>query len=231
MRELHEGIELLRSEREGGPFVWRNWDKWVDRCEQVVTWLDQQVIESKSKTTLAPSEAWKKRGFVCGVEWPKFRKTIEQYRKWLEDHYGGMHNINERLVFAHNDVRSPRHGGIWIIFMLMYDSLGTIRQYSPPYASGRVTSSPTSKRAQAACGHRLRICQRELARAGVCKSLCKLIVVLLSCNTTLTPETDRMVLQLPRRSPTRMHDKVLSHSGGATPLYPRLPHPQPLLSL
>jgi hypothetical protein len=113
MRELHEGIELLRSEREGGPFVWRNWDKWVDRCEQVVTWLDQQVIESKDSSALASSEAWKKRGFVCGVEWPMFRQMIEKYRMWLEEHYGGLQKINQRLVFAHNDVSflsSPQIG-------------------------------------------------------------------------------------------------------------------------
>lgn len=94
MRELHEGIELLRKEREGGPFVWRNWDKWVDRCEQVVTWLDQQAVETKDP-----------RGLVCGAEWPLFRRTIEKYRKWLEEQYGGIHSVNERLVFAHNDVK------------------------------------------------------------------------------------------------------------------------------
>ncbi|OBT52549.1 hypothetical protein VE04_07752, partial [Pseudogymnoascus sp. 24MN13] len=30
MRELHDGIELLETERDEGPFVWRNWDKWVE---------------------------------------------------------------------------------------------------------------------------------------------------------------------------------------------------------
>jgi choline kinase len=104
MRELHEGIDLLKEEREAGPFVWQNWDKWVQRCEQVVTWLDQQVKESTQDSTQSPADKWKKRGLVCGVEWPVFRDTVVKYRKWLEDQYGGIDKINERLVFAHNDV-------------------------------------------------------------------------------------------------------------------------------
>lgn len=105
MRELHEGIELLRKEREDGPFVWRNWDKWVERCEQVVSWLDQQILENKSDHASPPSDTWRQRGLVCGVEWPVFRRTIEKYRIWLEEQYGGIQNVNKRLVFAHNDVR------------------------------------------------------------------------------------------------------------------------------
>lgn len=143
MRELHEGIELLRSEREGGPFVWKNWDKWVNRCEQIVTWLDQQVREGNDGRTLPSSEAWKKRGYVCGVEWPIFRRMIEKYRKWLEEHYGGLQSINQRLVFAHNDVsflcvspvRNPKltwfPGAIW--------------QYSPPHARWRIPTPLTSE--------------------------------------------------------------------------------------
>jgi choline kinase len=109
MRELHEGIDLLKEEREAGPFVWQNWDKWVQRCEQVVTWLDQQVKECNQEQIQSPADKWKKRGFVCGVEWPLFRQTIEKYRTWLEEQYGGIDKINERLVFAHNDVSLCRH--------------------------------------------------------------------------------------------------------------------------
>lgn len=104
MRELHEGIDLLKEEREAGPFVWQNWDKWVQRCEQVMTWLDQQIKEHSAESIQCPADKWKQRGFVCGVEWPIFRQTVEKYRKWLEDQYGGIDKINERLVFAHNDV-------------------------------------------------------------------------------------------------------------------------------
>lgn len=104
MRELHEGIDLLKEEREAGPFVWQNWDKWVDRCEQIVTWLDDQVRESKQDAAQAPDDKWKKRGYVCGMEWPVFRQMVEKYRRWVEEQYGGADKINERMIFAHNDV-------------------------------------------------------------------------------------------------------------------------------
>lgn len=104
MRELHEGIDLLKEERKAGPFVWQNWDKWVDRCEYIVTWLDQQVRESKQDPSQANVDKWKKRGYVCGVEWPMFRQMIDKYRSWLEEQYGGIDRINERMIFAHNDV-------------------------------------------------------------------------------------------------------------------------------
>jgi choline kinase len=104
MRELHEGIDLLEKEREEGPFVWRNWDKWVDRCEEVITYLDEEILAGKS----GKGEQWRSRGFVCGVPWPQFKAAIDKYRKWLNGHYrkGG---VNAQLVFAHNDVRSPSH--------------------------------------------------------------------------------------------------------------------------
>lgn len=98
MRELHDGIELLEEERQGGPFVWKNWNKWVDRCEQVITWLDKEIMSGQGE------EPWMKRGFVCGVPWPQFRKTVDSYRKWLHASYGGTNAIRQQLVFAHNDV-------------------------------------------------------------------------------------------------------------------------------
>ncbi|KAI2480323.1 choline kinase [Pyrenophora tritici-repentis] len=105
MRELHEGIDLLKEEREAGPFVWQNWDKWVERCEYIVTWLDQQIREAKQNATPSSSDKWKKLGYVCGTEWPVFRQMIEKYRRWLEEQYGGIDKINERMVFAHNDTQ------------------------------------------------------------------------------------------------------------------------------
>ncbi|KAF2874182.1 kinase-like domain-containing protein [Massariosphaeria phaeospora] len=105
MRELHEGIELLQKEREGGPFVWLNWDKWVHRCEKIVTWLDQQIIDGNQGSVQSPADEWKNRGLVCGVQWSAFRKTVEKYRLWLEEQYGGIQRVNERLVFAHNDTQ------------------------------------------------------------------------------------------------------------------------------
>ena len=107
MRELHDGIELLEEERDAGPFVWRNWDKWVNRCEQVITWLDKQILQQqKESSDSKPPKRWMQRGFVCGVEWPVFRRTVEKYRKQLEKTHGGKSGVRQQLVFAHNDVSS-----------------------------------------------------------------------------------------------------------------------------
>lgn len=103
MRELHEGVDLLDREREEGPFVWRNWDKWVDRCEEVITYLDSEIL-SKRK---GKGESWRERGLVCGVEWKMFKNAVDKYRKWLNDYYKKRGGVESRLVFAHNDVRSP----------------------------------------------------------------------------------------------------------------------------
>lgn len=104
MRELHDGIELEKEEREGGPMVLKNWDKWVDRCEQVISWLDKE-IQSDHNDAKAQSESWRRRGFVCGVPWPLFRRAVDHYRKWLEDTCGGADEIKRQLVFAHNDTQ------------------------------------------------------------------------------------------------------------------------------
>ena len=87
-----------------GPFVWRNWDKWVVQSEQVITWLDAKI---KTRTQGRPRgrlDAWKNRGFLCGVEWPVFKAAVDKYRAWLSDRYGGFAGIRQRLIFAHNDV-------------------------------------------------------------------------------------------------------------------------------
>ncbi|KAJ6073742.1 uncharacterized protein N7446_001519 [Penicillium canescens] len=104
MRELHEGIELLEEEREGGPMIFKNWDKWVDRCEQVTTWLDKE-IQSPQNEAKAASEPWRRRGFVCGVTWDMFRKAVDNYRLWLVAESGGIAEIKRQLVFAHNDTQ------------------------------------------------------------------------------------------------------------------------------
>ncbi|KAJ5204823.1 uncharacterized protein N7498_005702 [Penicillium cinerascens] len=104
MRELHDGVELLEEEREGGPMIFNNWDKWVDRCEQVTTWLDKE-LESPQNEIKAATEPWRRRGFVCGVPWPLFRKAVESYRRWLIASCGGIDDIKRQLVFAHNDTQ------------------------------------------------------------------------------------------------------------------------------
>lgn len=105
MRELHDGVDLLEEEREAGPFVWLNWDKWVGKCEEIVTWLDSQIKLSKLGDFSASSANWRERGFVCGVKWAQFRRAVEDYRRWLENECGGSAFIKQHLVFAHNDVR------------------------------------------------------------------------------------------------------------------------------
>lgn len=104
MRELHEGVELLDEERAAGPFIWQNWDKWVQRCEQIVSWLDKQIGEHEHTKSSSSPESWKTRGPVCGVPWPFFRQTVNRYRKWLEGQYRDISRINQDMVFAHNDV-------------------------------------------------------------------------------------------------------------------------------
>jgi choline kinase len=104
MRELHDGIDLLGQERRNGPFVWRNWDKWVGRCEYVIQYLDQEILSGRIGTARSRTELWKQRGLVCGVEWPVFRAMVEKCREFLLDYYGGSESIKEKLVFAHNDV-------------------------------------------------------------------------------------------------------------------------------
>lgn len=100
MRELHDGVELLEQEREDGPFVWRNWDKWVDRCEDIMNLFDDDVKKQKDNGRL---ENRMSKGFICGVEWPQFKAAVEKYRKWLDDRCG-KDRIRQKLVFAHNDV-------------------------------------------------------------------------------------------------------------------------------
>ena len=144
MRELHEGIDLLKEEREAGPFVWQNWDKWVDRCEQIVTWLDDRVRESKQDPALGPGDKWKKRGYVCGMEWPVFRQMVEKYRRWLEEQYGGADKINERMIFAHNDVghftlqMSPE---LTLCRPSMVTSSAWCQRASRPYCSQQTSTS------------------------------------------------------------------------------------------
>ncbi|KAL2858106.1 kinase-like domain-containing protein [Aspergillus pseudodeflectus] len=104
MRELHDGVDLEEEELAGGPKVFYNWDKWVDRCERVIGWLDKE-IQSPQNESKAASEPWRRRGYVCGVPWPRFRKAVEDYRKWLVVSSGGVEEIKHQLVFGHNDTQ------------------------------------------------------------------------------------------------------------------------------
>jgi len=96
MRELHEGIELLATERDAGPFVWQNWDKWVQRVGEIVTFLDDKVKQGKDTSG---------QGFICGLEWKAFKSAVDKYRGWLDARYGGAQSLKSKLVFAHNDTQ------------------------------------------------------------------------------------------------------------------------------
>lgn len=104
MKELHEGIDLLEAERRGGPFVFANWDKWVDRVEQVMTWLDRQVHDANQGVTSIPAK-YTRRGLICGAEWKVFKEAYNKYRAKLVEECGGKSALNEQLVFAHNDTQ------------------------------------------------------------------------------------------------------------------------------
>lgn len=105
MRELHDGIDLLDQERSDGAFVWRNWDKWLQRVEQIVTWMDGQIATLQPGVKPTGSKAWMRRGLICGVPWATFKAVVEQYRAWLKAQYGGSKELREQLVFAHNDTQ------------------------------------------------------------------------------------------------------------------------------
>lgn len=104
MRELHDGVELLAEERLGGPFVWRSWDKWLDRAECITKRLDSMRRRRRSSVASQSSSHWLEHAFVCGTSWNFFRSTVEQYRRQLETMYGSKTKVQEQLVFAHNDV-------------------------------------------------------------------------------------------------------------------------------
>ncbi|KAL2255370.1 hypothetical protein VTK26DRAFT_3507 [Humicola hyalothermophila] len=106
MRELHDGVELLEEEKDQGPGVWKNWDKWLSQVEKTVLFLDRQVASKSQNSYGVPGGTWKTRGFVCGVEWPVFKALVEKYRRHLEAYYGNdATKIREKLVFAHSDAQ------------------------------------------------------------------------------------------------------------------------------
>jgi choline kinase len=169
MRELHEGIELLEREREEGPFVWRNWDKWVDRCEEVIRYLDKEILSGKKRR----GESWRERGLVCGVEWKVFKSAVDKYRKWLDEYYREKGGVMNNLVFAHNDVCLPSHISLFLVADFEKD---TIRKYPAPHPRTtffRLCSFPTApppEYPQTTGGNRLRVRIRQHARSRVRKS-------------------------------------------------------------
>ncbi|KAK6540063.1 hypothetical protein TWF694_008893 [Orbilia ellipsospora] len=91
LRDLHDHIPLLDSERNGGAMIWRNWEKWVSRGEKVMKEL--QRIKGKDKRLLVTT-------------WEVLREVVEKrYRPWLEGRYGGSEGIKHDLIFCHNDTQ------------------------------------------------------------------------------------------------------------------------------
>ncbi|KAH0561943.1 hypothetical protein GP486_003350 [Trichoglossum hirsutum] len=105
MRELHDGIELLEQEQEAGPNVWKNWDQWVERSQQIMAWVDRKMTSKAQDPKWPKLGVWRDRGLICGVKWPVFRHAVERYREWLNEKYGGREAIKKQLVFAHNDAQ------------------------------------------------------------------------------------------------------------------------------
>lgn len=106
MRELHDGIELLPLERDGGPAVWKNWDQWLENVAKIITYLDKQYESTPPPPAKSDSvvHAWKANGYVCGVPWERFLGMVTKYRAHVVTRYKTLKAIKERLVFAHNDV-------------------------------------------------------------------------------------------------------------------------------
>ncbi|OAQ85094.1 choline kinase [Purpureocillium lilacinum] len=106
MRELHEGIDLLPTEREIGSTTLKSWDQWQDNVTKIITFLDQQFEnQTGSERMDSVVHAWKANGYVCGVPWPFFRDTVLKYRAHLKAAYKDEKTIKDRLVFAHNDTQ------------------------------------------------------------------------------------------------------------------------------
>jgi choline kinase len=112
MRELHDGIDLLESELAAGPATFVNWNGWVEQCEKKITWLDAQVHQAEqeakagvSRRNSVVNSRYTRRGLICGVEWPVFRKAYEAYRKRVIAETGGKDGVREQLIFSHNDTQ------------------------------------------------------------------------------------------------------------------------------
>ncbi|KAI0010416.1 kinase-like protein, partial [Xylariaceae sp. FL0662B] len=105
MRELHDGIELLDREKDGGPAVLNNWDNWLDRVSRAITFLDQKILSGNPGRVKSAADSWQRRGLICGVEWDSFKAMVDKYRRFLLENYGSLEAIREQLVFAHSDTQ------------------------------------------------------------------------------------------------------------------------------
>ncbi|KAI1809892.1 kinase-like protein [Poronia punctata] len=105
MRELHDGMELLDEEKDGGPAVLKNWDQWLPRVSQAISFLDTKLKGTNPDPVRKAADAWKTHGSICGTDWPTFKAMFDKYRQYLFDRYGGSKVVREHLVFCHNDTQ------------------------------------------------------------------------------------------------------------------------------
>ncbi|EDO19326.1 hypothetical protein Kpol_1036p72 [Vanderwaltozyma polyspora DSM 70294] len=89
MKELHIGVPLLRSEREGGPACIKLINKWMTNVETIgKEWIsDNENIND----------------VLFASDWSTFRKVVARYVQWLKDEETGKYK--EKLVFCHNDTQ------------------------------------------------------------------------------------------------------------------------------
>ncbi|KAJ2974709.1 hypothetical protein NUW58_g8569 [Xylaria curta] len=105
MRELHDGMELLEEEKDGGPAVLKNIDHWLGRVSKAAYFLDATLLEERLGRVTDTVKTWKDYGFVCGTDWPTFKAMFDRYRQYVFDRYGGENVVREHLVFCHNDTQ------------------------------------------------------------------------------------------------------------------------------
>ncbi|RWA13313.1 hypothetical protein EKO27_g1750 [Xylaria grammica] len=105
MRELHDGMELLEDEKDDGPAVLKNWDRWLTRVSQAISFLDAKILAGNLGPVRNAADAWKERGLICGTDWPTFKAMFDKYRQHVFDRYGGSKVVREHLVFCHNDTQ------------------------------------------------------------------------------------------------------------------------------
>lgn len=91
LKELHEGIEVLPSERDAGPIVWKNWEKWETRASEVIARYESHRSGSANQ--------------LLGSSWSTFASAVQTYRSWLTARCGGEEGVRRQLVFAHNDTQ------------------------------------------------------------------------------------------------------------------------------
>ncbi|KAK9454075.1 kinase-like domain-containing protein [Dipodascopsis uninucleata] len=99
MRELHDGMDLTLEERDAGPGVWQNIDKWRADAHNVLKLLDQINSQDKSKKGNRTTEG------ILHSTWEEFAEMMDMYREWLEFQMKGSEQIKKELVFAHNDAQ------------------------------------------------------------------------------------------------------------------------------